>query len=467
MTGLWLLPSLNRPASLARFFRACREIGISTPGLVLIDEEDHKQNRDAYRALWMPADWKIKLTKGRTQGDKLRETWPRYKGAEWIGYLGDDCVPETVGWDKMLVARLLGWNFVSCNDAWQAPKRIGNCAVFSGDLIRAVGYFWPPALQHLYIDDLWETLGRDTGCWQQRMDVLVRHVHVLKGEAPEDETHRSAYSQERWREDGAAYKAWREEKRDAALEAVRGLQGKNGVRVVNADLSKINLMVATPSISDQFESTYVVALFQTFDLIQKQGGFCHWTVERYTADIALARARLLSAFLHSKCTHCLMIDADMGWTDEAVIRVFAAGKDLVAVAGPKKSYPLRFAVDHSDKDGNPVLIETDPATGAAEVSRVGMAFALISRAAAEKIVKAHPELTFQSGADQSAWAVFNPLVRDNRYFGEDFAFCERWRALGETVFICPDVRLKHVGNHTFEGSLYDIRPVEPAREAAE
>src|SRR5215469_10987023 len=457
--GLWLLPSLDRPHNLARFFRACREIGVQTPGLVLIDEEDHGRHRDAYRELWLPARWKLKITKGVTQGDKFRETWSRYRDADWIGYLGDDCVPDTVGWDQMLLARLLGWNFVSPNDAWQAPNRIGNCAVFSGDLIRKVGYFWPPGLQHLFIDDLWEGLGRETGCWHQRMDVIVRHVHVLKGEAPEDETHRKAYSPQRWEEDGATYRTWQAESRSAAVDAIRQLQAERGVAIVKADLANVNLMIATPAIDDKFESAYVTSLFQTFGLIQGQGGAYQWTVERYTADIALARARLLAAFIHSKCSHCLMIDSDMGWGMEAVIRVFAADKPLCAVAGPKKPYPLRFAVDHSDADGNPVLIKPENERGAAEVSRVGLAFALISRECAEKMVAAYPELTFSSGANQDAFSLFQPMVRDRRYYGEDFAFCERWRAIGGQVYICADVRLKHVGAHTFEGSLYDVEPV--------
>lgn len=462
---MWLLPSLNRPHNLTRFARACREVGTATPGLILIDKADYAANGDAYRALDLPKHWRIAITKGVTQGEKLRELWPRYKSDQWIGYLGDDCVPETPGWDLRLISALQGWNFVSCNDCWQAPKRIGNCAVFSGDLIRAVGYFWPPDLDHLYIDDLWENLGRETSCWLPRMDIVVRHVHVMKGEAPEDDTHRKAYSQESWAHDTAVFEEWNKTQKPAALVAIHALQGQRGVSILNANFKGVNLMIATPSITDNYEQNYVTAFMQTFDLIKQHSASCQWTIERYNADIALARSRLISAFLASDCTHCLFIDADMGWDLSAVIRLFAANKDFVAVAGPKKSYPLRFAVTHEDKDGKAVMIVSDQLTGTAEVTGVGLAFALLTRACAVKMAEAYPELGFNDSSNSRLYGLFLPMVEDDRYFSEDFAFCRRWRKIGGKVFICPDVRLKHTGAHTFEGSLMDIANT-PGREAA-
>jgi hypothetical protein len=59
--------------------------------------------------------------------------------------------------------------------------------------VRAVGYIFPPGLHHLYVDDVWEAIGRESGYWTTDMDVMVRHRHVLKGDAAADETHKKVY----------------------------------------------------------------------------------------------------------------------------------------------------------------------------------------------------------------------------------------------------------------------------------
>lgn len=190
---MWMLPSKNRVGNLRRFFQACRNTEVSTPGLVLLDDADYKGDQRRYDELELPSEWKLRITKGVTQGDKVREIWNEIIGCEWVGRLGDDNVPTTPGWDRHLVNSLDGWNMVSCNDGWQAPRRLGDCWVFSGELLRSVGYIFAPGMHHLFVDDLWETIGREAGCWVCRMDVLVQHLHVLKGDAPPDATHRAIY----------------------------------------------------------------------------------------------------------------------------------------------------------------------------------------------------------------------------------------------------------------------------------
>ena len=68
--------------------------------------------------------------------------------------------------------------------------------------------------------------------------------------------------------------------------------------------------------------------------------------------------------------------------------------------------------------------------------------------------QAYPELKYldkQSG--QEVCALYDPVILPsrNRYF-DDFAFCYRWRKIGGTINVMPDIHLKHEGSHTFEGS---------------
>jgi hypothetical protein len=224
---MWLLPSFNRPANLARFFAAFDVTKGSTPGLVLIDAEDYNNNHSDYLALKLPLDWHLRVANGRSQGDKIREVWNEISLFSWFGLIGDDNVAETEGWDARLVHACDGWNIISCNDGWQAPQRLANCWVMGGALVREIGYIFAPGMHHMFVDDMWEIIGREACCWQCHMGVMVRHRHVLRGEAKADATHRQAYGEgpDRmggyWANDQKAFNAWREGDRERIVAAIR------------------------------------------------------------------------------------------------------------------------------------------------------------------------------------------------------------------------------------------------------
>jgi GT2 family glycosyltransferase len=49
--------------------------------------------------------------------------------------------------------------------------------------------------------------------------------------------------------------------------------------------------------------------------------------------------------------------------------------------------------------------------------------------------------------------------------GEDYAFCERFRAAGGTIWLRPDIVLTHVGSHVFTGgNLLDILEPKQGRK---
>lgn len=207
---MFLLPSLNRTEKLKQFFEAARCTEMSAPGIVIVDRADYLENQNAYIALeryQFPVNWKLHISDGVSMGDKIREKWDFYKDCDWVGVLNDDHIPVTPEWDARLINRLTGTNFVSCNDRWCAPQKAAGATLWSGDLMRAVGWIFPPGLRHLYIDDLWEHLGRQTCCWHIDMSVVIEHRHVFNG-VPEDSTHRISYDQTLWNQDRDTYQKW-------------------------------------------------------------------------------------------------------------------------------------------------------------------------------------------------------------------------------------------------------------------
>ena len=47
----------------------------------------------------------------------------------------------------------------------------------------------------------------------------------------------------------------------------------------------------------------------------------------------------------------------------------------------------------------------------------------------------------------------------NRYLSEDYMFCQWVRNIGMKVWLCPWMKLQHVGSYVFGGSLVDLAQV--------
>ena len=469
--GVWLLPT-NNPVKLRRFLTYAREMGVSTRGWVVINESD-RQDYESIKA-FLPVGWEYRRVKAQCYGDAVRACWEWTKDMPWVGLVADDLVPCSSGWDVKLIAELQGWNMVSSNDGWQAQNeditrsRIHGALVISGDLMRTIGWLFPPNLKHIFHDDFLENIGRAGPCWQIKVEVLVKHLHeALEGKRGPTMDPNS----DLWKHDEAIFKSWMEkpvEEPDgfaSVVSRVKALMERSGVKTFMPDFTGLSLMIATPSIDGTYQGDYVIGLYRTMEALRQYKCNSRWSEERYTADIALARSKILASFLRSDCSHLLMVDADMGWEPKDVMRMLAAKKDFVAVAGPKKRYPLTFAANWTDDKGNPKALEYDPNSGTIEVSEIGCAFVLITRSCAERVYKGYPELTYIGMTGEQERLVFAPMVWHKRIMSEDWAFCKRWRGVGGTVHMIPDIALKHIGTHCFQGSFRQAIE-EQQREAA-
>jgi hypothetical protein len=146
------------------------------------------------------------------------------------------------------------------------------------------------------------------------------------------------------------------------------------------------------------------------------------------ALVGRGRAALMAAFLASPATHLLFIDNDVGFSPDAVFRLLDSGHDVAGGAGD---------------DGIEPLSPPDAPTpdGFRRVAGLGADLLMISRAAAQRMTDAHPDLRARLGDLQAARApeatmVFDPFIdpETGRYLTDAHAFCHRWRALGGEVW---------------------------------
>ena len=225
MKGLWILPSRRRLAKLAVFFEHATRNGMTTPGVVLVQKDEFAELRDEYAAVNLPANWKILPTNADGMGDKYREIWPAVQGLDWVGIACDDLRVQTPQWDEKLLAAVNCKNVVTCADGVQNAARMSGITVFSGGLLRAIGYIYPENFWHTYVDNCWEDLGRATNCWTYLDSVTVTHDHPFTNQqldpAKSDDTTLKSYG--RQVQDHAAYINWKSKEFPSICERIKAL----------------------------------------------------------------------------------------------------------------------------------------------------------------------------------------------------------------------------------------------------
>lgn len=214
-----IVPTRGRPhaaVELAEVFEATCAAG--TKLLFAVDDNDPTlDDYDTVDAIVLPS---------RTMNEALnlaaQSTLPDEPFA--VGFMGDDHRPRTPGWDKAYVDALreMGTGIVYGDDLLQG-ERLPTQVAMTADIVRALGYYAPPELTHLYLDNFWRDLGRAAGCLRYLPDVVVEHVHPLTGKVEWDEGHIRVNQRSMYDRDAAAYQGYLRERFDADVAKVMAL----------------------------------------------------------------------------------------------------------------------------------------------------------------------------------------------------------------------------------------------------
>lgn len=223
---------------------------------------------------------------------------------------------------------------------------------------------------------------------------------------------------------------------------------------------KLKLIIATPFYEMKGFSPYIVSLLKTARYLDSIG--MDWEFWEVSGSSYVDRARnlLCAKFLESDATHLLFIDSDEdGNWHEAIPAMIAADKDIIGGAYPQKnnwntwsSIPNLESGDiKGELNNNKSLIEADI---------VSAGFMLIHRRALEKFEKQYPELYYadvgMDPEDQTRiyMMFFQQAIIRGRYLGEDSTFCDRYKAMGEKLWIYADIDFGHYGIQGWYGN-YD------------
>jgi hypothetical protein len=211
-TVLVVVPSRGRPHNIERLiegWQATADDPLWAQLLVAVDDDDPAlpAYREATRRVafaWLevqpPAGCMPTLNRWATE----------YAASfDAIGFMGDDHLPVSKGWDSILATALaeVGTGLVYGDDRLQGAA-LPTAVFITSCIITALGFMAPPTLGHLYADNYWLALGRRLGRIHYLPHLVIEHVHPVAGKAAMDDGYARVNSAAQDAADHAAFVAW-------------------------------------------------------------------------------------------------------------------------------------------------------------------------------------------------------------------------------------------------------------------
>ena len=267
------------------------------------------------------------------------------------------------------------------------------------------------------------------------------------------------------------------------------------VKIDIKELRKRKIFIASPMYGGMCSGIYTKASVDLARLASQYGMDINFYYLFNESLITRARNYCVDEFLRSDFTHLMFIDSDIGFNPNDVLALAALaepGSDKHIMCGPypKKTIAwekIKKAVDKGFGDDNPQALQKyvgdyvfNPAEGVGEIQldqpvevlEGGTGFMMIPRETFTKFAEAYPDNAYYPDHVRSdhfdgtrmIHMYFQALIEKRsdgqpRYLSEDYMFCQWARKAGLKTWMCPWMKLVHMGSYNFGGSLIDLAQV--------
>lgn len=208
----------------------------------------------------------------------------------------------------------------------------------------------------------------------------------------------------------------------------------------------VSVYVACP-VLEKADVRFFTALYDT---MLSSGFNCMPAIRMGDGCIMRVRSEQISDFLNGPCDYYMQISSDMEILnrtaeDNAIRRLVARDKPFLGVIYSQSMDPVRCtSLPMEDKPREDGLWKMKWLSGG---------FWFLRRDGVEQMVKAHPELDYDS-KDGVVHGVFMEFIHAERgvraLLTEDYAYCQRWLDLGGEIWADTDVRVRHWGWKGYE-----------------
>lgn len=236
----------------------------------------------------------------------------------------------------------------------------------------------------------------------------------------------------------------------------------------------MHVLIATPTAGQLVTSGYTATLVNATRALHAAGmDYRHSTFDG--ADIVLARNYFANEFLRNpEATHILWLDSDMAIGSDVFRRMLQFNKPFVGGVYTERALDLEKYVelrgqglpdDQARGLSTNFNVRVKPGelkieNGFCPVLGMGFGCVLTRRDLLQKMVDTKKVRQVPSGKlarlgiGDTMYDFFSEIRReDGSYFSEDYSFCQRVSAVGETVWALVDIQLGHIGKFEYGASF--------------
>ena len=226
----YLVPSRGRPQNAVRLLMAFQATCLTETALTFcVDDDDPKL--EEYKEIVADARY---VNAGVTVGRRIKMGPTLDKNAvkvahaypnDIVGFMGDDHLPQTVGWDLNIATDLeeMKVGIWYGNDLIQRGD-LPTAVAVTANVINTLGYMVIPGLIHMYIDNLWKSLGEGADILRYRHDVIIEHMHPIAGKVAWDDGYKEVNDDSVYNHDGRVFMEWQLRKRSLDIEQLKILK---------------------------------------------------------------------------------------------------------------------------------------------------------------------------------------------------------------------------------------------------
>ena len=241
----------------------------------------------------------------------------------------------------------------------------------------------------------------------------------------------------------------------------------------------VKLYVATPAYGCLVTTSYLASLLNLQIECARRGISIIFDIIGNESLVQRARCLLAERFAKATdATHLLFIDADIGFSPDAVINLIEADKAVASCVYPKKNINWGLLARKVNDDGgskeplrqmgldfniNLRNARSSVKNGFLSVLDTATGFLLIKREVIETMKEHYRDSLFAvndihgiSNVENYV-AIFDCMIDPDtrRYLSEDYAFCRRWQQMDPKNEIWIDVRtpLSHTGSAFFTADV--------------
>jgi hypothetical protein len=197
-----IVPTRGRPQNAQRLAKAFAETVADPDNTHLVfGVDDDDPLADDYAALGVSYALGPRLRMAGTLNMIARES-----ADDWdvIGFMGDDHLPRTYGWDNMVRENMKPGGVLYGNDLVQG-QNLPTEVFLDARIVHEVGGFVPDGFTHLFLDNVWKMWGECAGTLRYLPDMIIQHVHPISGLVDYDEGYIEVNSVSVWNADEARF----------------------------------------------------------------------------------------------------------------------------------------------------------------------------------------------------------------------------------------------------------------------